>query len=87
MELRRFGRSIEDMQVPNLIEIQTKSYEEFLQKDVAPDKRKNMGLESLLRGIFPLESYDGKYQLEYLRYELGKPLYAVEQCRQPVRSR
>jgi len=82
MEVRRYGSSSEDATIPDLIEIQTRSYREFLQDDVAPEKRKDMGLEGLLREIFPIESYDGKYSLEYLKYELGKPLYTIEQCRQ-----
>ena len=70
------------MAVPDLIEIQTKSYEDFLQSDAAPEKRDDKGLEALLREIFPIESYDGKYSLEYLKYDLGKPLYSIDQCRQ-----
>jgi len=82
MEIRTYGRSADALAVPDLIEIQTRSYEDFLQGDVSPDKRKNQGLEALLQEIFPIESYDGKYSLEYLRYELGKPLYSIDQCRQ-----
>jgi DNA-directed RNA polymerase subunit beta len=83
MEVRRlFGRVSEVVVVPDLIEIQTKSYEDFLQTDVPGEKRENKGLEALLREIFPIESYDGKYSLEYLKYELGKPLYSIDQCRQ-----
>jgi len=82
MDLRHFGRARDFLAVPDLIEIQTKSYDDFLQGDVPPEKRKDMGLEALLREIFPIESYDGKYSLEYLRYDLGKPLYSIDQCRQ-----
>ena len=46
------------------------------------DKRKDEGLEGVLREIFPIESYDKKLTLEYLRYELGKPRYEPDECRQ-----
>ncbi len=68
--------------MPNLTEIQTASYAAFLQDDVAPEKRKDHGLESVLREIFPIKSYDGTIELKYLRYDLGKPRYTPEECRQ-----
>ncbi len=62
--------------------MQTASYEAFLQEDIAPEKRKNQGLESVFREIFPIESYDKTVSLEFLRYELGKPRYTPDECRQ-----
>ncbi len=82
MDTRLFGKAGDTLAVPDLIEIQTASYEDFLQSGAAPDKREDKGLEALLREIFPIESYDGKLSLEYLKYELGKPLYSTDQCRQ-----
>ena len=67
---------------PGLVQIQTASYDRFLQADVNPQKRKNQGLESLLREIFPIVSYDGKANLGYVHYELGEPRYTPEECRQ-----
>ena len=67
---------------PDLTEIQTKSYGEFLQQEVDADNRKDQGIESVLREIFPVESYDKQLNLEYVRYELGKPRYTPEECRQ-----
>jgi len=67
---------------PNLTKIQTASYEAFLQRDTAPDRRKDQGIESVLREIFPIESYDKSLRLEYVNYELGKPRYTPEECRQ-----
>ena len=81
-EVRRFGSGREAHVMPNLTEIQTASYAAFLQDDVAPEKRKDHGLESVLREIFPIKSYDGTIELKYLRYELGKPRYTPEECRQ-----
>ena len=47
-----------------------------------PEKRKSQGLEAVLREIFPIESYDKQIKLDYLRYELGKPRYTPDECRQ-----
>lgn len=81
-EVRRFGSGRELFQTPDLTEIQTRSYAAFLQEEVDPDKRKDQGLESVLREIFPIESYDKQITLEYLRFELGKPRYTPAECRQ-----
>ncbi|MCA9190914.1 MAG: DNA-directed RNA polymerase subunit beta [Planctomycetales bacterium] len=80
--IRRFGSGLDALEIPNLTELQTKSYELFLQEDAPTDKRKNMGLEAVFSEIFPVESYDKSVQLEYLRYELGKPRYMPSECRQ-----
>ena len=81
-EVRKFGSGRNYELPPDLTEIQTASYADFLQDDAAPDKRKDQGLESVLREIFPIESYDKQTKLEYLRYELGKPRYTPQECRQ-----
>ena len=80
--VRNFGKSPDAVEIPNLVEIQRRSYDHFLQKDVAPTKRKDAGIEALFREIFPIESYDKKMLLEYLYYELEKPHYTPTQCRQ-----
>jgi len=79
---RSFSKSGDFLPVPNLIEIQTESYRRFLQADVDPEKRKNIGLEALLREVFPIVSYDENISLEYLGYELGKPRHDPDECRQ-----
>ena len=73
---------LSSVQVPPLTEIQTKSYDRFLQYEIPLEEREDVGLESVLRETFPIESYDGQIKLEYLRYELGKPRYDPEECRQ-----
>ena len=79
--VRNFGRFGDAMIVPPLTEIQTKSYDRFLQYDVPAEKRINIGLEKIFREIFPIESYDQTIRLKYLRYELGKPKYGPDECR------
>src|SRR3954454_8084564 len=81
-ESRRFGSGREIFSIPDLTKIQTSSYALFLQEDLTSEKRKDIGIESVLREIFPIESYDKTIKLEYLRYELGKPRYTPEECRQ-----
>ncbi|HEY7329663.1 MAG TPA: DNA-directed RNA polymerase subunit beta [Gemmataceae bacterium] len=81
-ETRNFGRFGDTAKVPALTAIQTRSYERFLQLDVPPEKRTPTGLEGVLREIFPIKSYDNTLSLEYLRYELGKPRYGPDECRQ-----
>ncbi len=81
--VRRFGTQREHPATPDLTVIQTRSYEAFLQNDIAGDKRKkDQGIEGVLQEIFPIESYDKQLKLEYIRYELGKPRYTPDECRQ-----
>src|SRR5438034_1959769 len=79
---RNFGRFGDAIDVPPLTDVQTRSYERFLQLDTPPEKRTPTGLEGVLREIFPIESYDKKLSLEYIKYELGKPRYDPTECRQ-----
>ena len=58
---------------PDLIEIQTKSYQDFLQADVPPAKRENKGLQAIFNEIFPISSYDGRFTLDFVSYNLGEP--------------
>ncbi len=81
-ELRRFGRIQSDFELSDLTQIQTESYARFLQLDRKADARKSAGLEEILREVFPIESYDKQFRLEYIRYELGKPRYTPTECRQ-----
>ena len=80
-EIRHFGSRRASHAIPDLTEIQTRFYDRFLQYDTAPTKRKDEGIEGVLREIFPVESYDKTVKLEYLRYELGKPRYDPDECR------
>ena len=79
---RNFGKMQDAVEIPDLVAVQRDSYARFLQKDVAPTKRTDTGLEALFREIFPIESYDKKMSLEYLCYELEKPRYTPHECRE-----
>src|ERR1700677_3379760 len=80
--VRKFGQFGDAVEVPPLTDVQTRSYDRFLQLEFAPDERGNAGLEGVMREIFPNESYDKKISLEYVKYELGKPRYDPDECRQ-----
>src|SRR3984885_15976860 len=82
LEIRRFGSQRAPYPIPDLTDIQTRSYERFLQYEIPLQKRLDQGIESVLREIFPIESYDKTLRLEYIRYELGKPRYEPLECRQ-----
>ena len=66
--------------LPNLIEVQIKSYNQFLQADKLPHERENIGLQEVFYEIFPIKSYDEKTVLEFLSYSLGVPKYGPEEC-------
>jgi len=80
--VRNFGKVRDAVKIPDLVAIQKRSYERFLQKDAKPEKRKRVGLEALLLEIFPIQNYDKTLSLEYLYYELEKPRYTPNECRQ-----
>src|SRR5271170_4704233 len=81
-QIRNFGRFGDAVEVPPLTDVQTKSFDRFLQLEVPPEEREALGLEGVLREIFPIESYDKTLSLQYLKYELGKPRYGPDECRQ-----
>jgi DNA-directed RNA polymerase subunit beta len=79
---RNFGQVTAEFALSDLTQIQTASYARFLQYDTPPRERISQGLEDILKEIFPIQSYDKQYQLEYIKYELGKPRYTPLECRQ-----
>ena len=78
---RNYTRIKEVADIPNLIAIQTQSYERFLQRDVDPEKREEIGLQKVFKSVFPVSDYNNTASLEFVAYELGKPKYDVEECR------
>src|SRR4026207_2123571 len=76
------GRVDSIVDIPNLIDIQKSSYDKFLQSDVGPRERKEIGLEAVFRSVFPIKDFDGTSELVYVSYNLEKPKYDVDECRQ-----
>ena len=75
-----FGRIETASPIPDLLAIQLASFEDFLQEDILPEKRKNKGLESVFKNMFPVEDNHRNYVLEYKHYYLGLPKYTVKEC-------
>ena len=75
-----FGKIKEAVEPPNLIEVQLNSYVEFLQKDVPPSKRKNVGLQAVFKEVFPIQSYDDKVVLDFASYDIGDPKMSALDC-------
>ncbi len=79
---KSFGRLTEIATMPNLIEVQKTSYDAFLQVGVDWQDRKSVGLQEVFSGVFPIKDFSERSQLEFVRYELEKPKFDVEECRQ-----
>src|SRR5499426_2960751 len=75
-----FGKIPSIVEIPNLIEIQKRSYEQFLQKDVAPERREETGLQAVFKSVFPIADYNDNALLEFDSYHFGDPKYTVEEC-------
>ncbi|MBN1829215.1 MAG: DNA-directed RNA polymerase subunit beta [Deltaproteobacteria bacterium] len=79
---KNFGRIKEIIEIPNLIEIQKNSYARFLQEDIAPEKRANIGLQWAFKSVFPVVDFGGKCSLEFVSYKIGKVRYDEDECMQ-----
>src|SRR3990167_3613145 len=78
----RLGKSRpEVLKIPFLLATQLESYEKFLQADVPPSKRENLGLHGAFKSVFPIESYSGGARLEYVSYSLGESVFDVGDCK------
>ena len=80
-EIVSFGRVAEVVEVPNLVDLQTRAYTDFLQSDVPYGERRSVGLEAILREIFPIKSFNGELSLEFVGYELSGARYTPDECR------
>ena len=79
---RTFGKINEVAQMPNLIEVQRNSYEQFLQMYVPVDERINVGLQAVFSSVFPIKDFVGRSMLEFVSYTLEEPKYDVDECHQ-----
>ena len=79
---KEFSKIATPVEIPNLIELQRKSYEKFLQAEVPPHKRDNSGLQAVFKSVFPIEDFNKTASLEFESYTLEKPKYDVGECRQ-----
>ena len=79
---KSFGRIKKTIEMPDLIEIQRKSYEKFLQADVKPENRGSFGLQGAFKSVFPIMDFGGKCSLEFVSYKIEGPRYDVRECTQ-----
>ncbi len=79
-ERKVFGKLQNTYNPPDLIEIQTASYNDFLQADVPPAKREEKGLQAIFHEIFPAVSFDGRYVLDFVAYKFGEPKYPLAEA-------
>ena len=77
---KSFGKIPDLVDMPNLLEIQRNSYELFLQKDVKPEDREDIGLQAVFNKVFPISDFSGVAELRFVKYELEEPKYDVEEC-------
>jgi len=81
IKIKDFSKLKQAHKIPHLLNIQLDSYNEFLQADASKMKRKSQGLQQAFEEIFPIESYDGEYKLEFVHYTLRKPKYNIDECK------
>ncbi len=79
-ERLNFGKLTDVIELPDLIEIQTDSYRDFLQMKTAAGKRKLIGLQAVFKEVFPIESYDGQCALDFVKYEIQDPKMPAIEC-------
>src|SRR5210317_1789329 len=79
---KQFASATSILEPPHLISMQRKSYEHFLQMASDPDQREDIGLQSILKEIFPINDFNGVCSLEFVRYKFGEPKYTVQECQQ-----
>lgn len=77
-----FSRIKKIAEIPNLIEVQKKSYEKFLQFEMPADKRMDEGLQGVFNSVFPIRDFNNTASLEFVSYNFEKPRYDVQECRQ-----
>src|SRR5450631_1594488 len=79
---KNLGRVHRIIEVPNLIDIQKTSYDKFLQTTIPQNERAEVGLQAVFRSVFPIKDFNGTSELVFVSYNLEKPKYDVEECRQ-----
>jgi DNA-directed RNA polymerase subunit beta len=79
---RSYNKLQEIMEIPNLMEIQKKSYNDFIQKDILPENRKNQGLQAVFQSVFPIYDFNNNSSLEFAGFSFGEPKYSVDECRE-----
>ena len=77
---KNFGKINAVVEMPNLIDVQTSSYRDFLQWGIPVDKRVDAGLQEVFKSVFPIHDFAGRGDLEFIKYELDTPKFDVDEC-------
>jgi DNA-directed RNA polymerase subunit beta len=77
-----FSKMPSILEIPNLIEIQKRTFERFLQTHVESEKRENVGLQAVFNSVFPIRDFNDSASLEFVAYTLEEPKYDVQECLQ-----
>ena len=78
---KSFSKLPSVLEIPHLLEVQVKSYHDFLQTDTKPEDRQDIGLHNAFKTVFPIEDYNEKASLEYMSYRFDRPKYEAVECR------
>ncbi|WP_316901478.1 DNA-directed RNA polymerase subunit beta [Pseudodesulfovibrio indicus] len=77
---KEFGKIVNTLPIPHLLELQVDSYDRFLQAETPPSSRGDFGLEGVFRSVFPIEDFNKTASLDFVSYEIGEPKYDVDEC-------
>jgi len=77
---KNFGKISKIAEIPDLIDVQRGSFKRFLQMDIDPDKREEIGLQAVYKSVFPIKDFTGSASLEFVSYRFAEVKYSVEEC-------
>ncbi|MFH1700179.1 MAG: DNA-directed RNA polymerase subunit beta [Candidatus Zixiibacteriota bacterium] len=82
IERKNFGKILSGCEMPDLLDVQLKSYNDFLQGDIETDKRARQGLQQIFQEIFPISDIRENYTLEFVNYKMGTRRYSIPECQE-----
>ena len=77
---KNFGKIAEIVDIPDLIAVQRESFDRLLQRDVSPEKRKDIGLQAVFKSVFPIKDFTGSASLEFVSYRFSEIKHSVQEC-------
>ncbi|MEI8358084.1 MAG: DNA-directed RNA polymerase subunit beta, partial [Deltaproteobacteria bacterium] len=79
---RNFGKIKKVVEIPNLIEIQRRSYDDFLQRQLGQSDRRPVGLQGVFKSVFPIKGFNENAELDFVDYSIGEPKFDIDECHQ-----
>ncbi len=77
---KNFGKIKKLVEIPDLIGMQRESFQRFLQMNIAPEKRRDIGLQAVFKSVFPIKDFTGSASLEFVSYRFGEIKHSIEEC-------